>query len=1260
MANLSILSGIEFYSYDVEVYDKVLLGTIRYKDSQIAKFKNIDKTFFENKSFYGINRVELIREFVKYLSKFDSKIDKDSFLLGDVTDKRIKKGTTYVNDSMIFMASSKQYNAQDKSVQAKVETPKEVLKLDMEYKDKIYKVRLNLEELGIGSGQKILYDFNETMLKSKVESFLKSYKKDYDVQLSLQDEFVQVGKLLIDVTVYNDHVEGFVDLSSLNLDGVTSIQAEGKDKQELLNNIIQQLKAHKLTGKLNWGKVVDKTKKEGENKMANETTTATLKKLVKNLATMVKKVGFDEEEIDGRIMSIIPNAKPEGVGVGGNKVDLSYTLPWVLDKNQVKKKKFAEEVAETAQSNIVIKEVGLTLYILDEVEGEINISISADVKWINTFFGTTELDSYTLVEQVVPIQEATPVEVANDFKGNLAKDVAEFLDKEGTFQGNKFTCTKGLDAGLDLLYLNDKVTMSIRLFPSASQDVNRVRELNMMKDALRTIDNFPSDNVQISKKTGDDAISVNVTIAQFESFAVELVNRIKFGLQKHFLLRISKGVDTNASKIKLFTNSGGGVMASNLLLQEFVEKIASRPEVKLVVKVDKDTPFPVSFDVQEKGFEKISVRFENNASQYRASFRLDGPFSELQSKTFSFFHFLKGKGFGVTQEGLGVVVKGAYKPGDITIIHDLATLLDTIKGFSYNHANSFEAWAKKHKYGYSEANAFYQVRDIIPNYEGDAIVYKSGKSNFIAIPNDVEGIDGFLDAVKHAYTPEKSGAFYRFYFTNLDMMQDFVDFANKIDKPVKEEPSFAKTNANTLQPDKQDLGGVAHKSLAAEFNDHDLFINSDTFKTVKNLLLSDGFNQTDINGYVSFIKDNTQHGYSVWIRLRKNNKFDAHITVANTDHLKVLIDSLKGLKFTKTDDLTIKFANDVTFSKIMVNSILNIIKKFDSSLDVFTVANTPQPDKQDLGGVKPNNTPIEPSKEKAVIGKSYLVKKGDIAVNIVPFEKGQFYDVTKVTKGLVAGEDDLVDNYRIQVLSILKSGKIKCKNITLGYEFKINNEPSNVDKTYTLVDGNSEAPKVKEVSKVEEEPVKAPKEEVEPPNREVERTFKASKVKDPDHKEQLNRIKAYVKKIADVVDADNDFALRFLEEPKEFQKYKLPTVGLGLFYYGDKSATELEQNALYKKVYRGRGLSILRKFFKTTDLNGEKCLLVLFVDAQYAKETKAKLIKESFELGNKVRINGRLYKVNAIYEHKFAIETIAGLMYIDMDSDLIDITIEED
>ena len=820
MANLSILSGIEFYSYDVEVYDKTLAGVIRYKDSQVAKFKEIDSSFFENKNFYGINRSELVKEFIKYLSRFDSKINKDSFLLGDVVDKRIIKGKPYVNDIMIFKASAKQYDAQAKSIQAKVEAPKEALN-DIEF-------------------------------------------YSYDVEV--------YDKVLSGIIRYNDsQVAKFKEIDSSFFENKNFY---GKNRDELVNEFIKYLS--RFDSKINnnsfqLGNVVDKRIKKGAS-YANDTTifttskqsnvqdkqsniqaksvqakvetTATLKKLVKNLTTMVKKVGFNEEEIDGRIMSIIPNAKPEGVGVGGNKVDLSYTLPWVLDKAQVKKKKFAEEVAETSPSNIVIKEVGLTLYILDEVEGEINISISADVKWINTFFGTTELDSYTLVEQVVPIQEATSV--------------------------------------------------------------------------------------------------------------------------------------------------------------------------------------------------------------------------------------------------------------------------------------SFETWAKKHKYGYTEAKAFFQVRDIIPNYDGDAIVYKSGKSNYIAIPNDVEGIDGFIDAVKHAYTPEKSGAFYRFYFTNLDMMQDFVDFANKIDKP-----------------DKQDLGGVAFKSLAAEFNDHDLFINSDTFKTVKNILLSDGFNQTDINGYVSFIKDNTQHGYSAWIKLRKNNKFDAHITVTNTDHLKVLIDSLKGLKFTKTDDLTIKFANDTTFSKIMVNSTLNIIKKFDSSLDVFTVTNTPQPDKQDLGIVKP-------------------------------------------------------------------------------------------------------------------------KEEIEPSNREVERTFKASKVQDPEHKEQLNRMKAYVKKIADIVDADNDFALRFLEEPKEFQKYKLPTVGLGLFYYGDKSATELEQNALYKKVYRGRGLSILRKFFKTTDLNGEKCLLVLFVDAQYAKETKAKLIKESFELGNKVRINGRLYKVNAIYERKFAIETIAGLMYIDMDSDLIDITIGED
>ena len=120
------------------------------------------------------------------------------------------------------------------------------------------------------------------------------------------------------------------------------------------------------------------------------------------------------------------------------------------------------------------------------------------------------------------------------------------------------------------------------------------------------------------------------------------------------------------------------------------------------------------------------------------------------------------------------------------------------------------------------------------------------------------------------------------------------------------------------------------------------------------------------------------------------------------------------------------------------------------------------------------------------------------------------------------------------------------------------------------------------------------------------------------------------------------------------------TVGVGLFYYGDKSIAELEQSPLYKKVYRGRGLSILRKFFKTTDQNGEKCLLVLFVDAQYAKQTKAKLIKESFEQNTKISINGKQYTIKAIYEDKFAIETIVGAMYIDMDSELIDLTINEE
>ena len=1130
MANLSILSGIEFYSYDVEVYDKVLLGVIRYKDSQIAKFKKIDTTFFENKSFYGINRSELVKEFVKYLSKFDNKVDKDSFLLGDVEDKRIKKGTPYVNDTFIFMASTKQYDAQAvaKDNTPKVEPPKEILKLDMEYKDKIYKVRLNLEDLGIGTGQKMLYDFNEAMLKSKVESFLKSYKKEYDVQLSLKEEFVQAGKLLIDVTVYNDHVEGFVDLSSLNLDGIPSIKAEGKDKQDLLNNIIQQLKSHKLTGKLNWGTVTDKTIKKGAEKVAKTVEMKDLKALVKNISTMVKKVGMNEDEIEGRIVSIIPNASALGVGdLGGEEINIAYILPWKFDKEKVKKKKFAEEVAETHPSNVVIKEVDLTLYVMDDSgPDKIRVSIDADVKWINTFFGTQEQDSYTLIENYVDVE-------------------------------------------------------------------------------------------------------------------------------------VEQGV------------------TGNLLLQEFIEKIANRPGVKLTVKIDKYTPFPVSFDVQEKGFEQISVRFENNATKFRATFRLDGPFSELQSKTYSFYHYLDTIGFDVSQEGLGVVVRGEYSQGDITIVNDLATLLDKIKAFSYNHANSFEAWAKKHKYGYTEAKAFFQVRDIIPNYDGDAIVYKSGKSNYIAIPNDVEGINGFIDEVKHAYTPEKAGAFYRFYFPNLEEMEKFVEFANKIEKPSKvevekEEPKAEPSLKNAYvkkgntppkssgKPIKQQknpayvafknrIANMPEVHLNAELDDNDPHIVGFQVSTK-------GYQQFDVGFYENY------------------TRFNARLMIEGNMFLlekptKDLCQAFVNMGFdAKLDGMAVSInysfnpENNMFVTKL--EQIINIAKQF-AKLRL----NQPAPSAQDLGGIAPNNEPL-PQPEN-MEPKGIVVEKGERSIDKVQFAKGQKYEVTEVTIGLNGQED--YHTYELEVLSIFANGKVRCKNLSFGYEFKIGTEPSNKRKIFNLISDTPEMKKEidklkdkivkQEVDKVlgkdgsVEEPVQN---EVEPPNREVERTYKASKVKDPEHKAQLDRMKAYVKKIADVVDADNEFALRFLEEPKEFQKYKLPTVGVGLFYYGDKSKTELEQNALYKKVYRGRGLSILRKFFKTKDLKGEECLLVLFVDAQYAKESKAKLIKESFESGTKIRINGRLYKIHSIYEDKFSIETIAGLMYIDMNSELIDLTIEED
>ena len=775
MANLGIMNGAIFYKYDIHVFDNVLLGFLILKPSQIDDITSKGYKLTST-SFYGITRSELVKQFISFLKKYDIEANKDDFLEGTITDKRVDKTKPYIHDALIL------HEVSHKNIENNVKKPiqvKEDIIFKVDYSNKLYKVVLDLESYGIGQGKKTLYDYNKDMLKDKIEAYFKAFKKNINAIIDA-NTIKDVGKVLINTVVYKDKVIGSVDLST---QGLPNIEVTATSKQELLDNIIKQLKDANLTGKLNWGSVVDKTKED--NKMAKNTTTlAALKSLQKKLVQHLNKIGLDENEIDSRVKSMIPNIEDMGVGtLGGTKVNLSYVLPWNLPNTFVKKKKFAEDIAETHPDNVVIKEVSLSLYILDSSNEELEVSIMADVKWINTFFGQLREDSYTIIEDVVKINQ-----------GGSAMSKDKKMSDMYVTKGNK-------------VYKQDYVDL-----PGA-----------------------------------------------------------------------------------------------NLIMKEYLNKIVSMPDVKVVTLIDKDTPYPVSFEVISDKFQHFSVNFYEQATQFRVTLMLKGSIMTLEQPTKKLMAGFAFMGFDAKLEGVSVVIEGNYQPGDVDIIKDIIKIINVAKKF---------------------------------NHTPDSDVVK----------------------------PE----------------------------PAKEE------------------------------------LPKESPKAVKDKL--------------------------------------------------------------------------------------------------------------------PKESP-KPAKQKEV------------------------------------------------------------------------------------------APPVQD----------------EPANREVERTFKKSKVKDPEHVAQLERMKAYIKKIADVVDADNDFALRFLEEPKEFQKYKLPTVGVGLFYYGDKSIAELEQNPLYKKVYRGRGLSILRKFFKTTDLNGEPCLLVLFVDNDYAKQSKAKLIKEALENNTTIKINGRDYKVKAILEKQCIVESIAGDLYIDIYSDLIDL-----
>ena len=1002
MANLGILNGAEFYLYDVEVYDKILYSKINFKPSQVSSITSKGYKILSN-GFYGINRTELIKQFIKYLAKMDINVDSDSFLLNEVTDKRIKKEGTYVNDPHIFSSSASQYDAQstnknttNTNAKKEVKVAKPILDIDIINKDNMYKTTLNLKDYNLGDGTKTLYAFTQPQLKDKIESYFKSFKLDYDVNLNLVKPTQDVGKVLIDVTLNKDKVIGEVDLSHVNL---PNIKAEATTKQGLLDAIINQLKSQNLTGKLNWGKIVDNTKKVGDKKMANMTKSG-LKSFATKLSKAIKTIGMNQDEIEARVFSMVPNATYSDPTLAGNKVDLSFILPWDVSSSITK----TDIKAIAKEKNLPLWDINVTkaepwLYITDEIGDGIRIEVVVDVHFNNNSDDTEDYYSLDLITMDIPLVANDEPEVApqqaNTFKSKLKPKNAEVMESMGKFYDDGYSSTVGSDAGLDVVMKGDRVDVTIRLFPSASQDDVRLQELNQMKDTLRAIENLPTTAIKASTSLTDDVVKCNVSIKQFDAFIFKLLSRIQGGLKSYYALHLfnKDALDIYGTKPLSKKPLPTTTMNSIVVRDEFIKQVLHGMDCTLINISEDD------FRADVKAFHQVKVNKIKNLD----SVNLDFPnqkmciatIAVINSDDIGIINANMSEEHQVKFNGKIGTIRMKVNKDDIKSIVDIVALIKDIR--------NADAALKDNVLGKGIQNSI--------NY--DVEVYDKRLS----------GILNINGSTKTFYGPDRD-----------DLISQFI----------------------------KHLNGQGIKANSGSF-----ILNNVTDKRIKK---------------------------------------------------------------------SVPYANDPTIL----------------------------PNAQD---VKVPNTGVE--------------------------------DMGKVTPKAPASSSPVVND---------------------------------IEPTDNGID----------------------------PKRKTEINYKTSAVKDPDHKAQLDRMKAYVKKIADVVDADNDFTLRFLEEPKEFTKYKLPTVGVGLFYYGDKSIAELEQSPLYKKVYRGRGLSILRKFFKTTDQNGEKCLLVLFVDAQYAKQTKAKLIKESFEQNTKISINGKQYTIKAIYEDKFAIETIVGAMYIDMDSELIDLTINEE
>lgn len=427
-------------------------------------------------------------------------------------------------------------------------------------------------------------------------------------------------------------------------------------------------------------------------------------------------------------------------------------------------------------------------------------------------------------------------------------------------------------------------------------------------------------------------------------------------------------------------------------------------------------------------------------------------------------------------------------------------------------------------------------------------------------------------------------------------------------------------------------------------DEKELLVNG-VFKEALQLLKENGYEVSEDESYAS------HNGNVITVDMDCNKeKFTAYVSPMvglKDDEVDKLIEVMQGnLKNVKVD-------MKVMSTGMQVNIPLNKLKDV---IDIFNLTN--KTFMNFLNSLKDKEIDNTPSKVKDnVRGAKYQVHKGDIALNILPsMKKGQIWHRTRIIKSIYVGVDDIIDEMDFEVLSVLKSGKIKCKNLDLGIEFKLIPEKTSHEDTYFLVKDVEEKPKKAKPVNNEEPPVieKEPKlqpnkaEEIPTKTRKgdlIGRVFdlKFKKTGEEDHDDAIDRILAYIKKNQKVLKTRNDLGVWLLDSPKELAKYKLEFPAVVLMFYGDMTADMVKKDPIYNKFHKSKALSVIRHPFKTKDLNGVPVMAAVFYDNKTAVKYHLKLIKESIENNTKIELNGVEFKVLGLNEHTIEIESNSGV-----------------